>query len=164
MVDPLRWPAAGIGDADTREMRRLKARMESERLPRGADPTMHLKQGRGGLVDVEWVAQLLQLRHAAKTPDLRTTGTLAALDGAVAAGLLEEADAETLRVSWLLATRVRNAIMLATGRASDSVPTSGPSLATVAHLLGYRQPADLLEDYRRTTRRARGVVERLFYE
>jgi len=164
MVDPLRWPAAGIGDADTREMRRLKARMESERLPRGADPTMHLKQGRGGLVDVEWVAQLLQLRHAAKTPDLRTTGTLAALDGAVAAGLLEEADADTLRASWLLATRVRNAIMLATGRASDSVPTSGPGLATVAHLLGYRQPADLLEDYRRTTRRARGVVERLFYE
>jgi len=164
MVDPLRWPAAGIGDADTREMRRLKARMESERLPRGADPTMHLKQGRGGLVDVEWVAQLLQLRHAAKTPDLRTTGTLAALDGAVAAGLLDEADADTLRASWLLATRVRNAIMLATGRASDSVPTSGPGLATVAHLLGYRQPADLLEDYRRTTRRARGVVERLFYE
>ncbi|MBM3685703.1 MAG: bifunctional [glutamine synthetase] adenylyltransferase/[glutamine synthetase]-adenylyl-L-tyrosine phosphorylase [Actinobacteria bacterium] len=164
MIDPLRWPAAGIGDADTREMRRLKARMESERLPRGADPSMHLKQGRGGLADVEWVAQLLQLRHAAQTPGLRTTSTLAALDGAVAAGLLDEADADTLRASWLLATRVRNAITLATGRASDSVPTSGPSLATVAHLLGNRQPADLLEDYRRATRRARGVVERVFYE
>ena len=164
MIDPLRWPAAGIGDADTREMRRLKARMESERLPRGADPSMHLKQGRGGLADVEWVAQLLQLRHAAQTPGLRTTSTLAALDGAVAAGLLDEADADTLRASWLLATRVRNAITLATGRASDSVPTSGPSLVTVAHLLGNRQPADLLEDYRRATRRARGVVERVFYE
>jgi glutamate-ammonia-ligase adenylyltransferase len=164
MIDPLRWPAAGIGDADTREMRRLKARMESERLPRGADPSMHLKQGRGGLADVEWVAQLLQLRHAAQTPGLRTTSTLAALDGAVNAGLLDEADADTLRVSWLLATRVRNAITLATGRASDSVPTSGPSLVTVAHLLGNRQPADLLEDYRRATRRARGVVERVFYE
>ena len=165
LVDPLRWPTGGISDADTREMRRLKARMESERLPRGADPSMHLKQGRGGLADVEWVAQLLQLRHAALSdlPDLRTTSTLAALDAATQAGLLDAGDRDMLESSWLLATRVRNAIALTSGRPSDSVPTSGPVLAAVAHLLGYRQPADLLEEYRRTTRRARGVVERVFY-
>ena len=163
MIDPLRWPEGGISEADTREMRRLKARMESERLPRGADPSMHLKQGRGGLADVEWVAQLLQLRHAADVPGLRTTSTLEALDVAVDSDLLDASDAATLRASWLLATRVRNAIMLASGRASDSVPTSGPALVAVAHLLGYRPPVDLLEEYRRTTRRARGVVERVFY-
>lgn len=163
MIDPLRWPAGGISEGDTREMRRLKARMESERLPRGVDPTMHLKQGRGGLADVEWVAQLLQLRHAADTPALRTTSTLGALDAAVAAHLLDPDDARTLAASWLLATRLRNAIMLASGRASDSVPTSGPSLSAVAHLLGYRPPSDLVEEYRRATRRARGVVERVFY-
>jgi glutamate-ammonia-ligase adenylyltransferase len=163
IIDPLRWPADGISETDTREMRRLKARMESERLPRGADPSMHLKQGRGGLADVEWVAQLMQLRHAADVPALRTTSTLAALDAAVDAGLLDASDAEILRASWLLATRVRNAIMLAQGRPSDSVPTSGPGLRAVAHLLGYRPSADLLEEYRRTTRRARGVVERVFY-
>ena len=163
MIDPLRWPADGISDADTREMRRLKARMESERLPRGADPSMHLKQGRGGLADVEWVAQLLQLRHAAELPALRTTSTLEALDAAVEQGLLDQADAETLTASWLLATRVRNAIMLASGRAADSIPTSGPGLAEVAHLLGSRSSTDFLEEYRRTTRRARGVVERVFY-
>jgi glutamate-ammonia-ligase adenylyltransferase len=165
LVDPLRWPTGGISDADTREMRRLKARMESERLPRGADPSMHLKQGRGGLADVEWVAQLLQLRHAALSdlPDLRTTSTLEALSAATQAGLLDAGDRDMLESSWLLATRVRNAIALTSGRPSDSVPTSGPVLAAVAHLLGYRQPADLLEEYRRTTRRARGVVERVFY-
>ncbi len=163
MIDPLRWPEGGISEADTREMRRLKARMESERLPRGADPSMHLKQGRGGLADVEWVAQLLQLRHAAELPALRTTSTLGALDAAVEESLLDPADAETLTASWLLATRVRNAIMLASGRASDSIPTSGPGLAAVAHLLGPRSSTDFLEEYRRTTRRARGVVERVFY-
>ena len=165
LVDPLRWPTGGISDADTREMRRLKARMESERLPRGADPSMHLKQGRGGLADVEWVAQLLQLRHAALSglPDLRTTSTLAALTAATEAGLLDAGDRDMLESSWLLATRVRNAIALTSGRPSDSVPTSGPVLAAVAHVLGYPQPADLLEEYRRTTRRARGVVERVFY-
>lgn len=164
MIDPLRWPEHGISDADTREMRRLKARMESERLPRGADPSTHLKQGRGGLADVEWVAQLLQLRHAAQVPGLRTTSTLAALDAAVQAGLLELEDARMLESSWLLATRVRGAITLTSGLPSDSVPTSGPGLAAIAHLLGFRPPADLLEAYRRTTRRARGVVERVFYE
>ena len=164
MIDPLRWPAQGISDADTREMRRLKARMESERLPRGADPSMHLKQGRGGLADVEWVAQLLQLRHAAQVPSLRTTSTREALSAAVQAGLLDPDDAEMLQTSWLLATRVRGAITLTSGLPSDSVPTSGPGLVAIAHLLGYRPPADLLEAYRRTTRRARGVVERVFYE
>lgn len=163
MIDPLRWPEGGISDSDTREMRRLKARMESERLPRGADPSMHLKQGRGGLADVEWVAQLLQLRHAADIPGLRTTATLEALDVAVDAALLDASDAATLSASWLLASRVRNAIMLASGRPSDSVPTSGPGLLAVAHLIGYRPPTDLVEHYRRTTRRARGVVERVFY-
>ena len=163
MIDPLRWPEGGISEEDTREMRRLKARMESERLPRGADPSMHVKQGRGGLADVEWVAQLLQLRHAAEIPELRTTSTLQALDAATSAGLLDPVDAEMLEASWLLATRVRNAIALTSGRASDSIPTSGPSLSAAAHLLGYRPPADLIEAYRRTTRRARGVVERVFY-
>ena len=163
MIDPLRWPAGGISDADTREMRRLKARMESERLPRGVDPALHIKQGRGGLADVEWVAQLLQLRHAAHVPALRTTSTLGALAAAVDEGLLDAEDAAMLRHSWLLATRLRNAITLASGRPSDSVPTSGPGLAAVAHLLGYRPPTDLVEEYRRTTRRARGVVERVFY-
>ena len=54
LVDPLRYPAEGLGDDAVREIRRLKARMESERLPRGADPTLHTKLGRGGLSDVEW--------------------------------------------------------------------------------------------------------------
>lgn len=164
MINPLRWPEGGISDADTREMRRLKARMEAERLPRGVDPGTHVKQGPGGLADVEWVAQLLQLRHADAVPPLRTTSTLQALDAAVAAGLLDAHDAQMLSASWLLATRVRGANMLVSSRSSDSVPTSGPGLVAVAHLLGYRPPADLLEAYRRTTRRARGVVERVFYE
>ena len=163
LIDPLRWPDGGITDDALREMRRLKARMESERLPRGADPTLHTKQGRGGLADVEWVAQLLQLQHAYDVPPLRTTSTLGALQGAVDAGLLDPQDEETVKSAWLLASRMRNAVMLARGVPSDSVPTSARDLAAVAYVLGYDAGGDLLEDYRRTTRRARGVVERVFY-
>ena len=84
----MRWPEGGVDDAAVREIRRIKARVEAERLPRGADPTTHVKLGRGGLADVEWTVQLLQLRHAAAVPMLRTTRTLAALETAAAAGLL----------------------------------------------------------------------------
>ena len=82
MADEFRYPAGGIGEAAVREIRRIKARMEAERMPRGVDPALHLKLGPGGLADVEWVAQLLQLRHARRVPALRTTRTLAALDAA----------------------------------------------------------------------------------
>lgn len=166
LIDPLRWPADGLSGDALREMRRLKARMESERLPRGADPTLHTKLGRGGLADVEWVAQLLQLRHAADIPGLRTTQTLAALDAAEGSGLLATADRQALTSAWLMATRVRNAIVLARGRPGDLVPSAPPDLTGIAHLMGYPpgQGSDLLEDYRRITRRARGVVERVFYE
>lgn len=166
LIDPLRYPSDGLSADHVREMRRLKARMESERLPRGADPTLHTKLGRGGLSDVEWVAQLLQLRRASRIPELRTTSTLGALRAAREADLLGEQDADELIEAWLLASRVRNATMLARGTPSDMVPSAGRDLAIVAALLGYRagSSGDLLEDYRRTTRRARAVVERIFYD
>ncbi len=165
VIDPVRYPADGISKPDLLEMRRLKARMEAERLPRGADPALHLKLGRGGLSDVEWVAQLQQLQHAQRIPELRTTQTLAVLQHCASLGIISEQDCERLVDAWTLASAIRNAIMLSSGRASDSVPTDYRTLGRVAHLLHY-PPHDrgaLLEDYRRLTRRARQVMERLFY-
>jgi [glutamine synthetase] adenylyltransferase / [glutamine synthetase]-adenylyl-L-tyrosine phosphorylase len=165
MADEFRYPAGGIAAAAVREIRRIKARMESERMPRGVEPALHLKLGPGGLSDVEWVAQLLQLRHAHAVPALRTTRTLAALEAASAAGLIATADAEALAVAWRLAARIRDAVMLVRGRPSDSVPTSQPELGAVARLLGHAPDAsqDLVQDYRRAARRARAVMERVFY-
>ncbi|MEV5983989.1 bifunctional [glutamine synthetase] adenylyltransferase/[glutamine synthetase]-adenylyl-L-tyrosine phosphorylase [Streptomyces sp. NPDC052051] len=166
LIDPLRYPAEGIGDDAVLEIRRLKARMESERLPRGADKTLHAKLGRGGLSDVEWTVQLLQLRHAWAEPGLRTTRTRPALAAACAAGLIPAEEAAILDEAWILATRVRNAVMLVRGRAGDTFPSQTRELAAVGRYLGYGpgHVGDMLEDYRRTTRRARTVVEELFYE
>ncbi len=165
LVDPLRYPAGGIDEAAVREIRRLKARMEAERLPRGADPGLHTKLGRGGLSDVEWVAQLLQLSHGAEVPGLRTTRTVPALVAAVGAGLLDAEDAAHLVDAWRIATRVRDAVMLVRGKAGDMVPTDTRDLTAVSRVLGYPpgESGALLDDYRRVTRRARGVVERVFY-
>ena len=90
----------GLDEADVREIRRIKARVEAERLPRGADPQRHTKLGPGGLADVEWTVQLLQLRHAAEVPGLRTTRTLAALRAAAAQGLLGDEQADVLAHAW----------------------------------------------------------------
>ncbi|MFD9005597.1 bifunctional [glutamine synthetase] adenylyltransferase/[glutamine synthetase]-adenylyl-L-tyrosine phosphorylase [Streptomyces sp. NPDC059582] len=165
LVDPLRYPAEGLGDEAVREIRRLKARMESERLPRGADPKLHTKLGSGGLSDVEWTVQLIQLRHGWVEPGLRTTRTREALAAARAAELLSGEDAETLDEAWILATRVRNAVMLVRGRAGDTFPSDPRELAAVGRYLGYSpgHVGDMLDAYRRTARRARAVVEELFY-
>ncbi|MCX5242563.1 bifunctional [glutamine synthetase] adenylyltransferase/[glutamine synthetase]-adenylyl-L-tyrosine phosphorylase [Streptomyces prunicolor] len=165
LIDPLRYPAEGLGDDAVREIRRLKARMESERLPRGADPTLHTKLGRGGLSDVEWTVQLMQLQHGWAEPGLRTTRTRAGLAAACAAELISVEDASILDEAWVLATRVRNAVMLVRGRAGDTFPSDPRELAAVGRYLGYGpgHVGDMLDDYRRTTRRARGVVDVLFY-
>ncbi|MEW9548868.1 bifunctional [glutamine synthetase] adenylyltransferase/[glutamine synthetase]-adenylyl-L-tyrosine phosphorylase [Nonomuraea sp. NPDC050783] len=165
MIDELRYPQDGLPDDAVREIRRLKARMEAERLPRGADPALHTKLGPGGLSDVEWVAQLLQLRYAGTRPALRTTRTLDALRAAVAEGLLDPADEDVLAESWRFASRVRDAVMLVKGRPGDSVPREAVERRLIAQTLGYPPDGseDFLDDYRRVTRRARQVVERVFY-
>ncbi|MFI7317591.1 bifunctional [glutamine synthetase] adenylyltransferase/[glutamine synthetase]-adenylyl-L-tyrosine phosphorylase [Streptomyces venezuelae] len=165
LVDPLRYPAEGLGEDAVREIRRLKARMEAERMPRGADPTLNAKLGRGGLSDVEWTVQLLQMEHGWAEPGLRTTRTRQALAAACAAGLIPTQDAATLDEAWVLAARVRNAVMLVRGRAGDTFPSDGRELAAVARYLGYDpgHVGEMLDDYRRITRRARAVVEERFY-
>ncbi|MGW0749496.1 bifunctional [glutamine synthetase] adenylyltransferase/[glutamine synthetase]-adenylyl-L-tyrosine phosphorylase [Streptomyces sp. NPDC002587] len=165
LIDPLRYPMEGLGEDAVREIRRLKARMESERLPRGADPTLHTKLGRGGLSDVEWTVQLIQMRHAWAEPGLRTTRTREALAAAHAAGLIPTEEAQILDEAWVLATRVRNAVMLVRGRAGDTFPSEARELAAVGRYLGYAEGTvgEMLDDYRRITRRARAVVDELFY-
>jgi glutamate-ammonia-ligase adenylyltransferase len=164
-IDGVRWPAGGLSDEQVIEIRRIKARVENERMPKNVDTGLALKMGKGGIADVEWTVQLLQLRHAHAVEGLRTTSTLAALDAAVAARLVEPADGEVLAAAWTLAVRVRNALMLVRGRPAAALPSSGRELAGVARALGYPAGASgtFLDDYRRATRRSRAVVERVFY-
>jgi glutamate-ammonia-ligase adenylyltransferase len=165
VADPVRYPFAGLGRDQVTEIRRLKARVDSERLPRGADPATHTKLGRGGLVDVEWCAQLLQLRFAHKVEGLRTTRTLEALQAATEAGLLDQADSAALQTAWTQASRVRNALTLVRGRASDQLPRQGADLAAVARVLGRpasADPQEFLDEYLRVARHARQAAERVF--
>jgi glutamate-ammonia-ligase adenylyltransferase len=165
LIDPLRYPVGGLGQADVVEIRRIKARVDTERLPRGADRNTHLKLGRGGLADIEWTVQLLQMRHGAEVPGLRTPQTLAALEAAAEAGLVQRADADVLAEGWRTVSRVRNAITLVRGKAADQLPRDTRERAAVAATVGY--PAggtdEMVNDYLRRTRRTHAVVDRVFW-
>jgi len=166
LIDPLRYPADGLDLAAITEIRRIKARVDVERLPRGADPATHTKLGRGGLADVEWTVQLLQLRSGAEVPGLRTTQTIAALGAARDAALITAEDHDALVAAWELAAEVRNALMLVRGRPSDQLPRHGKELLGVARALGRAADGDtgeFLDDYLRTMRHGRQAVERVFY-
>lgn len=166
LIDPIRFPTEGLSESDVIEVRRIKARVDDERLPRGADRHTHLKLGRGGLADVEWTVQLLQMRHAGRVEGLRTPQTLSALEAATEAELISAADAETLAEAWRLVSRVRNAVTLVRGRPSDQLPRDARERAAVARVLGYPAGSSdqMVNDYLRTTRRAHAVVERVFWE
>lgn len=164
VADDARYPAhASV--AQMREIRRIKARVEAERLPRGIAPARHLKLGPGGLSDVEWLVQSLQLQHAAVVPALRTTSTLDALAAAEAAGLVAVSAATRLREAWMLASRLRSAVVLASGRISDVLPTDRRALDAVGRLIGLppRSATAVEESWTRASRRARRAFEREFY-
>ena len=165
LIDPYRYPREFTAE-QAQQVRRMKARVEHERMPHGADRTRQLKLGRGGLSDVEWLVQLIQLQHAHEVQGLRTTSTLEALDAAVEANLMATEDAEVLRDAWLLATKIRGGNVLRGVRQSDLLPTLRDALEAVARWSGYTpgNARQLEEDYLRVTRNARKVYERLFFD
>lgn len=164
VADHVRYPEV-VDPQGLREIKRIKARVESERLPQGIDPARHLKLGPGSLSDVEWLVQLLQLSHAHEIPPMRTTSTLEALSAARGAGIVPAVAAERLAQAWRLASRLRSANTLLSGQTSDVLPVDRKKLDGIGRLLEYppRSATQVEEDYLGTTRRARRVFEKLFY-
>lgn len=162
-VDPILWKESLPRELIT-EIRSIKARVESERIPAGEDPDFHLKLGPGGLSDVEFLTQLLQLRNGGAVPELRTTGTFAALDALRTTEILSASDYGALHDSYLFCTRARLRLHLQSGRPSDSLPTDHEALARLAASLGFDRTGELREQYMKYTRRARRTFESLFYE
>lgn len=167
LADPLRYPDHPLTEAELSEIRKLKARMESERLPRGVRRERHLKLGKGGLSDVEWTVQLLQLEHAGNHNQLKVNATLDALTGLEQLGLIDTDDAMQLRKTWRLCTAARNGNYLWNGRANqaDILPDDMYSLGGVAVYLGYdAHRGQVFEnDLLGAMRRCRDIMERLFY-
>ena len=144
--------------------RRMKARIEKERIPSRVEAERHVKLGPGGIADVEWTVQLLQLEHGLTRAALRTPSTLAALDALQDEGILDHRDVERLRAGFRFATTIRNRLALLRQRDTDVLP-AGDRLEQLARSMGYgrggRQQVEA--DWFRHARHVRTVTERSFY-
>ncbi|HJT37130.1 MAG TPA: DUF294 nucleotidyltransferase-like domain-containing protein, partial [Actinomycetota bacterium] len=166
LVTPYLFPTQLPQEA-LREIRGIKARIERERIGPREDPKTQIKVGTGGLIDVEFTIQLLQLQHGHIDPRLRTAhGTIPALAAATEIGLLDLEKGRWMVDAYRFLNRVRNTLYLIKGRPTDSLPSDAQELDMLARALGYPSPGArnaFVEDYRRTTRRARQVCEDVFY-
>lgn len=145
-------------------IRRIKARVENERIGPEEDADFHLKLGPGSLSDIEFLAQLLQLRHGHDHPDLRVHGTVEALQALLEADLISPQDHLALIDSYEFCSRVRLRLHLQKGRLFDSLPASREELSKLSASLGYDRSNELREAYQRVTRRARRIFVARFYE
>lgn len=165
MVDSFRYPEGGASASTIRDIRRMKARVDNERLPRGADRNTHTKLGRGALSDIEWTVQLLTMMHAHEYVELHDPSTLRVLDALEDNAILSAEQASDLREAWLMATDARNALVLVRGKRVDQLPGPGPQLAQVAGAAGWppEENQEFLESYLKLTRHARKVVDEVFW-
>jgi glutamate-ammonia-ligase adenylyltransferase len=154
-----------LGDEALREIRHLKARMERERIPRGTEPRRNFKLGPGGLSDIEFAIQIIQMRHGSSIEELRAGGTLEALMAARDAELLDLTEAELLSDGYVFLSRLRNRLFLLVGRPVDALPDRPERMEALGISLGFgSQPRQELEEaYLRTTRRVRRVTEPIIY-
>ncbi len=141
-----------------KEIRDVRTRMEVE-LAQETDERWHVKLGRGGLVDVEFLTQTLQLVHGAKHPDVRAPSTRGALAGLARAGVLTAQRASALRNHYRFLRRVSAATRLLGARPSDVLDLSEPLPARVATALGYADRQGFLDDYRRRTDTVRSIYD-----
>jgi glutamate-ammonia-ligase adenylyltransferase len=145
---------------DLKEMRTLRERMERE-LGKETPGRFHVKFGRGGLVDVEFITQALQMRHGTRHPGLRRANTLHAIRAIAAAGLLPAADCATLAEQYRFLRRVSLGLRLFGTRPSDMLELAGPNPARLAKTLDYPSRKELIEDYRRRTAWVRALYDRV---
>ncbi|HEY7518614.1 MAG TPA: bifunctional [glutamate--ammonia ligase]-adenylyl-L-tyrosine phosphorylase/[glutamate--ammonia-ligase] adenylyltransferase [Methylomirabilota bacterium] len=141
---------APLPEGALKEIRDVRRRMEVE-LGKETRGRWHVKLGRGGLVDVEFLAQGLQLVHGAVHPGVRQAGTAAALRGLARAGALPPATAQALIEHYRFLRRVSTALRLLGARPTDTLELAGPMPARVGGALGLPSREAFLEAYKTHT-------------
>jgi glutamate-ammonia-ligase adenylyltransferase len=159
---------ASIDNDGRREIHRLRMRMENE-LARETADTYNIKTGRGGMVDVEFAVQYLQLKYGCLYPELRTTSTVVALKEIRTLGLLKEGDAETLLNGYKFLRKLENRLRIIHDYSVNDLGGPKSYINKLARRLGYdpklKNPgAVLICDYEETTGRIRDCYDRILGE
>src|SRR5262249_4982509 len=150
----------GAPPPDLKEQRGLRERMEKE-LGKENPGRLHVKFGRGGLVDVEFITQALQILHGGSVPAVRRANTILALRAIKVAGLLPPGDSDTLIEHYRFLRRVSAGLRLFGARPPDALEPVGPIPGRLAKSLDYPSRKDFLEDYRRRAAEVRALYDRI---
>ncbi len=151
-----------FSDTEADEIRTMKRRIEAERLGTGSK-ARDVKLGAGGLSDIEFTVQLMQLQHGFGRTSIRDNRTLPALAGLSEHNLLDIGDRATLDVGYRFCQRFRNARYHLSGLSSDVFPDDDHEELLLAKRLGYPSNRDLETDYQEITEAVREVTDRLLY-
>lgn len=165
LIDPYRYPEICDGERII-NVRKMKIRVEKERIPGGVPARDRMKLGPGGMLDVEWTVQLFQMMHGARVPELRTTSTLRALSALKEHKIIDEETYMVLYRAWSLSATLRDARFLATGKTGkrmEAMPTHPGELQRVVSILNFPTSRELLEERARAVRLARTKVVELFF-
>jgi [glutamine synthetase] adenylyltransferase / [glutamine synthetase]-adenylyl-L-tyrosine phosphorylase len=145
------------------QIRQMRARIETERGDQ-QHVELEFKTGPGGLVDVEFLVQALQLRHGHAHPQLRTAHTLAVLNRLTALGLIEEDQSASLRKNYFFLRRLESVLRRAENTSISKIPIDENEQQRLAKRLGFATAAEFLKTYRHTTRNTREIYEQLSRE
>jgi glutamate-ammonia-ligase adenylyltransferase len=149
-----------LSDAGLAEIRAMRSRMEIERSQRSR-PELSFKTCAGGLADVEFIVQSLQMRHGHHHPSLRCTPTLGALTRLAARGILEEADQYWLRQDYLFLRRVESVLRRHNNTAISTLPHESSEQQSLAKRLGLKSQEEFWQRYNSVRQRVRQRYEHL---
>jgi glutamate-ammonia-ligase adenylyltransferase len=161
VVEQLLWEALFSQpwrDSQLAEIRHMRTRLE-ETAGEG-----NLKRGIGGITDIEFLVQMLQLRHGMEHPEIVTPHLLEALDRLANTGLLPREDALALGANYRFLRRLESRIRLVNPVARSRLPQDPTDLARIAHLMGFGGAQELFEAYREVTADTRKRFRRYFAE
>ena len=158
----------------TRQRKEAQAtRRTSTRRRRGSKaqtPTTNVKSGYGGLVDIEFAVQTLQLVHGGEAPSVRVQNTRLAIDRLHKIGVLTEEQRDGLTEAYQFLRRVENALRIVHDRALDALPRNRAELGQLARRLGYTgdnaEPAAeaFLQDYGKWTETTRALFNEMLVD
>jgi glutamate-ammonia-ligase adenylyltransferase len=156
----------GLTDDEIAAIADMRLRIERERGTDDGD-SLNIKTGRGGLIDVEFLVQMLQLRHGHAHPSLRTRATAAAIDALGGAGILSAPDATTLACGYAFLRSLESRLRIERNQPVESAEADPEALVSLARRLGYDGTdativAALTADLARHREAIRAVYDRHF--
>ncbi len=160
-VAPFVYPEH-LAPAAIDEVRRTKVRLEEYIRQRGKE-FVEVKRGRGGIRDVEFAVQLLQIVHGRRDPGLRSANTLLALGALASDGYVAQPDAEAMAEAYRFLRRLEHRLQIVRDLQTHDLPSDVGARRTLARSLGLPDAAALQVEYDRWTGLVREIHERLFY-